>query len=285
MNINGTANVTWIAPWEINPPNDPWTLAPWIWPLPTPQPKRRPKVIRRSQPKKKRAPIKRRENMPRTKTKKETYITLVLDKSSSMTSCYGPALSAINEQIETIKKNAKKGGKTYVSLILFDHEVEIVFENTPASQLRKLTEDDYALRGTTALRDAVRTAAEIMREHTDGRKNQGFLVVLISDGMENASGTTQVELKSLIDELESTDRWTFTYMLDGHSWEQIQDMTFSGYGGNLGNYATFTSDNAGMRSAGIVAVNSVGSYMDSRKEGTTSKTDFYNDGSGEEKKA
>lgn len=217
----------------------------------------------------------------RSKGRKETYITLVLDRSGSMGSCYEAALGAINEQIDTIKDNAHKGGKTYVSLILFSSDVEIMFENEPAEDLQHLAEEDYRTMGSTALRDAVMSAIDLMEEYEDDRKNQGFLVVLISDGQENTSGTPREDLQSRIEELNSSDTWTFTYMLDGHSWEQVQEFSVS-YASPIGNMCCYTSDSAGTYTAGNAMSSAIINYMDARGTGETKSKKFYNKGDGSE---
>ena len=262
----------WPEPWPKPSPYKPWT-EPW------PSPIIKPKKIKR-----KRAPVKKQKKSMRANVKgrKETYITLVLDRSGSMYSCYAAALDAINEQIETIKKNAHKGGKTYVSLLTFDNEIDVVFENVLAQEVKHLTPEDYVLGGSTALRDAVMTAIETMEEFESSKKNQGFLMILISDGQENASGTPQEELQRRIEELDA-DKWTFTYMLDGHTWEQVQAFSVA-YASPIGNMSTYTADSAGtLRSSHCMAAGVV-NYMDSRGEGETKSKTFYNDGSGEESK-
>jgi len=259
----GKANF-WVQPcypplWPIQP-----TIT-TIWPTTIPQP---------------RAPIRRRHNRAPIRRKgrgaKETYIALILDKSGSMTSCYDAALGAINEQIDTIKANAKKGGRTYVSIILFSSTVDIIAENVLAENLKHLTREDYVLDGMTALRDAVRTAIELMQEFEHASKNQGFLTVLISDGQENQSGTSKTELQNLIALKERTDKWSFTYMLDGHSWEQIQELT-NYMGSSISNYGIFSNTPAGTQKAGLVACNALSSYMSARNDGQTSTKTFYND--------
>jgi uncharacterized protein YegL len=191
-----------------------------------------------------------------------------------MSGCYDAALGAINEQIDTIKANAKKGGRTYVTIILFSDTIDIFAENIPAENLKHLTREDYMLVGMTALRDAVRTAIELMQEFEHTSKNQGFLTVLISDGQENQSGTSKNELQNLITEKERTDKWSFTYMLDGHSWEQIQEMTHY-MGSSISNYRVFSNTMAGTRKAGLVACNALSSYMSARAEDQTSTKTFY----------
>lgn len=213
--------------------------------------------------------------------KKETFITLVLDRSGSMYTCHSAALDALNEQINSIKKHAKKGGKTYVSLVLFDDSIDIVFENVPAEDISPLELADYKLGGCTALRDAMVTAIETMEEKQASNKNQGFLVILISDGQENTSGTSNETLKARIEELEGTDRWTFTYMLDGHNWEQAIGFA-AATGVNFGNVSVYTSSPAGTEKASAVMKSSTISYLSARDKGVTSSKVFYNSGDGTE---
>jgi len=269
-NVNLDANQVWTIPDTTFIPATTITVGGW----------QSAPVIKRTIRKNK-ANVKRKKN--KNTTAKETYITLVLDKSGSMSDCYAAALSAINEQIGVIKREGHKGGKTFVSIILFDHEIEIIEENTPVNQLRPLTKDDYVLGGMTALRDAVSTAIDIMHKEQDRKKNQGFLMVLISDGQENSSGTTQQDLQSKISELSKDERWTFTYLLDGHSWQQVQQWSIT-YGTPIGNMNTYTSTAAGTVRGSSVIASSVCNYMDARSEDLTGTKTFYNDGSGEESK-
>lgn len=215
--------------------------------------------------------------------KKETYITLVLDRSYSMTRCREAALDSVNEQIASIKQHAKKGGNTFVSLILFDDNIDILYENRPVADVAMLELNDYVMGGNTALRDAMLTAIETMEGKLNDKKNQGFLTVLISDGQENASGTPADQLKRRINELEGSDKWTFTYMLDGHSWEEAREFA-NATGIAVGNLSTYTSTSKGMDSAGSVVRGATANYMSSRLLGDQSVKTFYNDGSGAESK-
>ena len=220
--------------------------------------------------------------MPKkTIVKKETFISLVLDRSGSMGRCREAALDSINEQIASIKKHAKKGGKTYVSLILFDDTIDVLYENVPVADVSPLELNDYQLGGCTALRDAMLTAIETMQGKQSGKKNQGFLTVLVSDGMENASGTTDEQLRSRIEELEGTDKWTFTYMLDGHNWEQATQFS-QATGVKAGNLSVFTSSKVGMDNAGGVMRGATANYLSSREIGAQSTPTFYNSGDGAE---
>ncbi len=268
----------WPEPFKFPLP-DPWV--PWPEPSKQRAPVRRKKrwpAKRKRKILKHRAPVRRRgRDTMGKKNKKETHVALVLDKSFSMSGCRPQALAALNEQIDGLKASGHKGGKTFVSIILFSDKIDIVQERVPVAHLEHLTMRDYVLDGNTALRDAMMTAIDVMVDERSRDINQGFLVVLVSDGGENSSGTDQATLKSRIDELEGSDRWTFTYLLDGHSWEDIETLSHSGFGSSIGNYASFTNSAQGMRSAGSGLVASTALYMSSRAVGVTAKKDFYTD--------
>lgn len=277
-------------PWNVNPPCVPWPnpyppyvpYVPWVPPVITfPPVIVRPRApVRRPTPTKKRAPV-RRHNMTKRTGKKETFITLVLDRSGSMHHIRQTALDSLNEQIGSIKKHAKKGGKTYVSLILFDDTIDVLYENVPVADVSLLELNDYQTGGMTALRDAMLTAIETMQGKQNDKKNQGFLTVLISDGAENASGTTNEQLRSQIEELERTDKWTFTYMLDGHNWEQATQFARA-TGVPLGNVSVFTADVGGTKAMSAAITGSSVNYMMARDVGEQSTPTFYNKGDGAE---
>ena len=271
---NGSTN------WIVSGNNDYWSI-PFVQPNPYTFPVVRPRAtVRRPKKLKKRASV-RRHNMAKKTGKKETFITLVLDRSYSMEHIRQTALDSLNEQIGSIKKHAKKGGKTFVSLILFDDTIDVLYENVPVADVVPLELKDYELGGCTALRDAMLTAIETMESKQNSKKNQGFLTVLISDGQENASGTTPDQLKSRIEELEGTDKWTFTYMLDGHNWEQATQFAFDS-GVSVGNVSVFTSTVSGTKAASGVIKNATVSYLSAREAGEQSTPTFYNSGDGAE---
>lgn len=275
-------------PWDFNPPYRPCPpyvpVVPYVPPIVIQPPSIviRPRApVRRPTKPKKRAPIRRHTMSKKTTGKKETFITLVLDRSYSMENCRQAALDSLNEQIGSIKKHAKKGGNTFVSLILFDDTIDVLYENRPVADVSPLELNDYQLGGCTALRDAMLTAIETMEGKQNGKKNQGFLTVLISDGQENASGTSPDQLKSRIQELEGTDKWTFTYMLDGHSWEEARDFADL-TGVSYGNLSTYTSTAKGMGNASSVVRGATVNYLSARDDGQQSVKTFYNSGDGAE---
>jgi hypothetical protein len=81
----------------------------------------------------------------------------------------------------------------------------------PIASARKLTRETYHARGATALRDAF--AAEIGRLDGAVRRHDRALVVVITDGYENASReVTHAQLRRAVERHERLPNWTFQYI-------------------------------------------------------------------------
>jgi len=144
---------------------------------------------------------------------RNVYNLIILDESGSMQAIYRPALSGVNETLQTIREADKehKEQKHFVSLITFDtgHYNEI-YQRTPADKAIDITEDQYRPCGGTPLYDAMGRAITDLRQHTG--KDDVVLVTVITDGYENASREyTGRAIKSLVDEMK-LQGWVFTYI-------------------------------------------------------------------------
>src|SRR5690606_28436935 len=80
--------------------------------------------------------------------------------------------------------------------------------------LREITENEYTPNGGTALCDAIGHTITKLCETTDpSNEYNSYLVIVISDGEElNSVKWTQQQVAEKIKQLESTNRWTFTYI-------------------------------------------------------------------------
>lgn len=207
---------------------------------------------------------------------KKTYIALVVDRSGSMNSIREEAFTAINEQIEQIKANAHLTGETFVSYVQFDGVVETVFDKRPVSELSKITWDQYTPRGSTAIRDAIGLTVNTLKNGVEETADTAYLVVLISDGEENASREfSPATIKTVMDALRETKKWTFSYMLSGRTVEQMQDFSTQ-FSVPTANMASFTPDSAGVKNASMRMASSISSYSTLRSSGATSSDNFYN---------
>jgi uncharacterized protein YegL len=210
------------------------------------------------------------EKKPATKTK----IALVIDRSGSMGGVRNQAFSGINEQLETIKRNAGETD-TEVSYVQFDDVVELVFKK-PAKELRGLEYSEYIPRGSTALYDAVWTTINKL-DNGSQDKETAYLVIVISDGWENASKlVTQQKLAEKVRQLEATGQWTFTYMMSNINLSEFNSTVHA----NIGNSVSWTATAAGMNEAFRTVNNSTAKYLGDRAMfvgASYSKADFYTD--------
>jgi len=154
------------------------------------------------------------------------YVAFVLDRSSSMGSCWAETVSGFNEHIDVIRNVGgaeecqtcddascvdcqKKDIKT--SLVLFNQDVHTSFWNAPLSALQKIDEGDVRPAGMTALYDAVGYTIDKLRENADDASS--ILLVILTDGFENSSREYKGnKVKQTIENLQKTGKWTFTFM-------------------------------------------------------------------------
>jgi uncharacterized protein YegL len=124
----------------------------------------------------------------------------LLDRSGSMESCWTDTIGGYNSFVASQKS---LGGT--MSLILFDHEYETVYQNKPISDVENLTMETYQPRGSTALLDAM---GRCIKESNVNNPT----VIILTDGLENASRTyTNAHIKDLVDQ-KTKEGWTFVYL-------------------------------------------------------------------------
>lgn len=207
-----------------------------------------------------------------TTKKQVTRVALVVDKSGSMSWVHGAAVSGLNEQIQTLRANADKGGETFVSLYFFNNNTECKLNQVPASELRDIGMYDYHPNGSTALRDAVWNAMNDLSNIPVAENEEvAYLVVVISDGEENDSRfVTQADLAERIQAYQGSNRWTFTYMLSNSDLSKVRDM-----GIPMNNVTAYTSTVAGTSDAFLRMASSTTSYLNARSAGITAVANFY----------
>jgi len=143
-----------------------------------------------------------------------TELVFILDRSGSMSGLEGDTIGGFNSMIE---KQRKQDGECYVSTILFDNVSEVLHDRVKLSDIPKMTDRDYTVRGCTALIDAIGGAihhignihkyvrAEDVPEHT--------MFVIMTDGLENASRRySSDEVKRMIEHEKEKYGWEFLFI-------------------------------------------------------------------------
>ena len=141
-------------------------------------------------------------------------IVFILDRSGSMCGLEADTIGGFNSMIE---KQKKADGEAIISTVLFDNVSEVIHDRADIRSIQPMTEDDYTVRGCTALLDAIGGAvhhignvhkyarAEDVPEHT--------LFVITTDGMENASRRYDSEtVKKMIERQKEKYGWEFLFL-------------------------------------------------------------------------
>lgn len=148
-----------------------------------------------------------------TKKNNITEIVFILDRSGSMGGLEKDTIGGFNSMIA---KQKKQNGEAYVSTILFDHESVVLHDRLPLEKIEPMTEEDYTVRGCTALLDAIGGAVKhIGNIHKYARTEdvpEHTMFVITTDGMENASKRyNSSEIKKLIEQ-KKEEGWEFLFI-------------------------------------------------------------------------
>ena len=211
-----------------------------------------------------------RHRKPLRAKNKKTYIAFVLDKSGSMDCVRDNTISAFNEQMQEIRANSHKTGETLLSLVQFSGSVDETFFNIPIDEIEgELDSSQYQPSGSTAMYDAVGyTINKLQRWDEPG--DVGFLVIILSDGMENASRKfTGHQVSSLRKELETTGRWTFQYIgCDANAIKEAVGLGFQ--------TCSYSNTDQGWNKVSGQMRSAFVAYADNRHVGATSVSNFMN---------
>ena len=143
-----------------------------------------------------------------------TELVFILDRSGSMAGLEADTLGGFNAMIQ---KQKKQDGECYVSTVLFDDEIEVLHDRVKLSDIPKMTDKDYTVRGCTALIDAVGSAIHhIGNIHKYSRQEdvpQHTMFVITTDGQENASHRyTSDKVKRMIGRQKEKYGWEFLFI-------------------------------------------------------------------------
>lgn len=143
-----------------------------------------------------------------------TELVFILDRSGSMSGLESDTIGGFNSLIE---KQCKQDGECFVSTVLFDNVSEVLHDRVKLSEIKKMTDKDYTVRGCTALVDAIGGAIHhIGNVHKYARPDdvpEKTMFVIMTDGMENASRKyTSKELKMMIERQKEKYGWEFLFI-------------------------------------------------------------------------
>lgn len=144
----------------------------------------------------------------------KTELVFILDRSGSMGGLEKDTIGGFNSLIE---KQKKQDGKCYVTTVLFDHEYEMIHDRIELDNIKPMTEEDYYVRGCTALIDAIGTTiSHIANIHKYARRSdvpEHTMFVIMTDGYENASHKYSSDrVKKMIEKEKKKYGWEFLFI-------------------------------------------------------------------------
>jgi len=143
-----------------------------------------------------------------------TELVFILDRSGSMSGLEEDTIGGYNSMLE---KQRKGEGEVLVSTVLFDDVCEVLHDRVPIDKMQKITDEEYYVRGCTALLDAVGGAIHhIGNVHKYARKKdvpEKTLFVITTDGMENSSHRYSYErVKKMVVRQKNRFGWEFLFL-------------------------------------------------------------------------
>ena len=141
-------------------------------------------------------------------------VVFILDRSGSMSGMEADTIGGFNSMLQ---KQKEESDKIVWSTVLFDYRHEVIHNRVPIQQVEPLTENQYYVRGTTALLDAVgRAIHHISMCHKYAKPEdvpEKTLFIITTDGMENASRQYSYrKVKQMIELEQGTYGWEFLFL-------------------------------------------------------------------------
>jgi len=176
----------------------------------------------------------------------DTHITFVLDSSGSMDAIADDTRGGFNT---FLKDQRNEEGTATVTLYDFNTTVDQIYETYPVADAPELTDENYKSRGRTALHDAIARAvdetAEDIAAVDQAEQPDNVIVVVLTDGKENASETPKDAVRGRIETRQEADGWEFLFI--GANQDAV--LTAEGMGIEQDRSLTMAHDGEGTRDA------------------------------------
>lgn len=202
------------------------------------------------------------------------HVTLVLDRSGSMSGRENAVIRAVDAQIASLAEMSKKmDQETRVTVVIFDNVVDVLVYDKDVLRLPSIREH-YKPRGMTALLDATMKSIEDLEKIPELYSDHAFLMFVVTDGHENRSNHTPSMLASKI--RSKGDNWTIAALVPDMMGEQ-KAMHYGFPPGNILQWDTTTA--AGFEQAASQIKAATSNFMQSRASGVRGTRSVFSTGS------
>lgn len=157
-----------------------------------------------------------------------TDITLLVDRSGSMSMLHDDVVGGLNRFVE---EQRKLPGKVTLSAYQFDTVYDAVVEYVDLNYFKGFTKDNFVPRGGTALLDAIGKTVNSKGLKFSGMKEEDrpekVIIVIFTDGLENSSVEfSRSKIQEMLKHQQAKYSWEIIYL--GADQDSIRE------GANLG---------------------------------------------------
>lgn len=141
-------------------------------------------------------------------------LVFILDRSGSMSGLESDTIGGYNAMLA---KQQKEPGEAVITTVLFDDQVELLHDRINLRGVAPITDQEYYVRGTTALLDAIgKTINKIgnaQKRTAEAERAEHVVVVITTDGMENASREfNEAKVRRMIEHQKNKYGWEFIFL-------------------------------------------------------------------------
>ena len=143
-----------------------------------------------------------------------TEVVFIIDRSGSMGGLEKDTIGGFNGMLEQQKKNE---GDVLVSTVLFDDEREVIHDRVSLTEIKHMTDEQYYVRGCTALLDAFGFAIDhinkVQKKMPESDRPEKTMFIIITDGQENASRHySAARIREMVTKKKEKKGWEFIFI-------------------------------------------------------------------------
>jgi hypothetical protein len=209
-------------------------------------------------------------------TAPKTRVFFVLDDSGSIenSGITKDVHQAFNNYLTDFSEDASQSGDDVkVTLYLFGHEINREFWNVPAQHLKPLERYAPNQHKTKLFEATVRAIKDAVALEKEDGSDIAVLIIVITDGHNNDFKVSAATMKSEIEKVQRTGRYTMAFMLPPGSKRSF----CREFGISEGNVTEWEPTRAGVAKARDANKAGITNYLKNRRSGVTSTGTFYSD--------